>query len=80
MARYGKVSKLSSTQVLEMALHFFGPAGLGLKVAEQGEGCVSFEGGGGHVLVQVCKKGEATQVDLETREWDSQIRKFMGKI
>ena len=88
MARYGKESKLSPAKVMEKALEFFGPGGLGLEVKEQGEDCATFEGGGGHVFVQVCEKGPAlsgakgkgSEVDLETREWDYQVKQFMGKI
>jgi hypothetical protein len=112
MARYGKESKLSPDKVMEKALEFFGPGGLGLEVKEQGEDCATFEGGGGHVFVQACEKGLAlsgvegpvlsgvegpvlsgvegpvlsgvegigSEVDLETREWDYQVKQFMGKI
>ena len=80
MARYGKESKLSPDKVMEKALEFFGPGGLGLEVEEQGEGCVTFEGGGGHVFVQACEGGKGSEVELETREWDYQVREFMGKI
>jgi len=88
MARYGKESKLSPAKVLEKAIEFFGPGGLGLEVKEQGEGCATFEGGGGHVFVQACEKGPAlsgvegkgSEVDLETREWDYQVKQFMGRI
>lgn len=88
MARYGKDSKLSPARVLEKAHEFFGPGGLGLEVKEQGEDCATFEGGGGHVFVQACKKGPAlsgvegsgSEVELETREWDYQVRQFMEKI
>jgi len=82
MARYGKESKLSPDKVMEKALEFFGPDGLGLEVKEQDGGCATFEGGGGHVFVQVCEseKGKGSEVDLETREWDYQVKQFMGKI
>jgi hypothetical protein len=80
MARYGKESKQSPAQVMKKALEFFGPGGLGLEIKEEGEGCASFEGGGGHVFVQVCEKGRGSEVDLETREWDYQVKQFMGKI
>jgi hypothetical protein len=81
MARYGKESKLSSAKVMEKAFEFFGPGGLGLEVKEQqGEDCATFEGGGGHVFVQVCEKGPGSEVELETREWDYQVKQFMGKI
>jgi hypothetical protein len=80
MARYGKESKQSPAQVMKKALEFFGPGGLGLEIKEEGEGCASFEGGGGHVFVQVCEKGRGSEVDLETREWDYQVKQFVGKI
>jgi hypothetical protein len=80
MARYGKESKLSPDKVLEKALEFFGPDGLGLEVKEEVEGCATFEGGGGHVFVSACEKGKGSEVDLETREWDYQVKQFMGKI
>jgi hypothetical protein len=65
---------------LEKALQFFGPDEVGLEVKEQGEDFACFEGGGGHVFVQACQKGPGSEVDLETREWDYQAKKFMGKI
>ena len=80
MARYGKDSKLSPAKVLEKALEFFGPGGLGLEVKEEGEGCAIFDGGGGHVFVQACEGGKGSEVDLETREWDYQVKQFMRKI
>jgi hypothetical protein len=80
MARYGVESKLSPAKVLEKALEFFGPGGLGLEVKEQGEGCARFEGGGGHVFINACEKGKGSDVDLETREWDYPVKQFMGKI
>jgi len=64
MARYGKESRLSPDKVMEKALEFFGPGGLGLEVKDQGEGCATFEGGGGHVFVQVCEGGKGSEIDL----------------
>jgi hypothetical protein len=31
-------------------------------------------------FVQVCEGGKGSEVDLETREWDYQVKQFMGKI
>ena len=80
MARYSKESKLQPDEVLRRATDFF-EAGLGLTVAERTECCLSFEGGGGHVTVSAarCEPGR-TDVDLETREWDYQVKKFIGKL
>ena len=88
MLRIGKESKLRPTEVLDKAIEFFGPGGIGLEVKEQAEGCARFEGGGGYVFIQVCEKGPAlsgvegkgSEVELETREWDYQVKQFMGKI
>ena len=80
MIRLGKESKLLPAEVLERAIGFFGPDGIGLEVKEQGEGCARFEGGGGYVFVQACKEEKGTEVDLESREWDYQAKQFMGRI
>ena len=80
MARYGKESKFKPDRVLEEADAFFGPAGLGLEPKEAGEGCALFEGGGGHVSIQVCEKGKGSEVEVETREWDYQVQQFLSEI
>lgn len=80
MIHLGKESKLSPTKVLEKAIEFFGPDGVGLEVTEQDGGCARFEGGGGYVFVQVCEKEKGTEVDLEAREWEYQAKQFMREI
>ena len=80
MARYSKESKLQPQEVLRRAADFF-ETELGLKVAERTECCLSFEGGGGHVTVSAARcEPDRTDVDLETREWDYQVKKFMEEI
>jgi len=81
MARYSKQSQLEPDDVLRRAEDFFGTRGLGLKVVERNESCLSFEGGGGHVTVAAARcEPDHAEVDLETREWDYQVKKFMGEI
>jgi hypothetical protein len=81
MARYSKASKLQPEEVLRRAQDFFGTGGLGLTVGERTEGCLNFEGGGGHVTVSAARcEPDRTDVDLETREWDYQAKKFMEEI
>jgi len=77
--RYAVKTKLKSDEVIERAIKFFGKGGVGLEVTEQNASTVCFEGGGGHVTIIVCP-GELTDVDLETREWDYQVKKFMENI
>lgn len=78
MARYGKETRRSPEQVLERALAFFGPGGLGLIVEERGECSIRLIGGGGYVVLHAlpCESGR-TSVTLETREWDAQAMQFL---
>jgi hypothetical protein len=81
MARYGKKTRLETGEVLRRAAEFFGPGGLGMKVIERNDCCVSFEGSGGHVTVSAARcEPDRTEVDLETREWDYQVKGFMEKL
>lgn len=81
MARYSGETRRSPEQVLERALAFFGPAGLGLTVEGQNGCCLRLTGGGGEVLVQVgTAESGRTSVILETREWDYQAVRFLKTL
>ncbi len=62
--------------VLKKAVEFFGPGGNGLKISEQNDCCVYFEGGGGGVGVMTKREEKGTSVDLETREWEYLLKEF----
>lgn len=80
MSAYSKTVDESPAKVLERAVSFFGPGGLGLISPGIEDNCTNFEGGGGHVAISVCEKEGKTDVELETQEWDIQVRKFMGEL
>jgi hypothetical protein len=80
MAHYSVGTKLSPEQAVQRAVAFFGEGGLGLDVTEQGECCAHFVGGGGHVRVTAAAGEPRTVVELETREWDYDVRQFMRKL
>jgi hypothetical protein len=80
MARYGVETKLSPGEVIEKALAYFGEGGLGLEVTEQGDCCAAFVGGGGHVRVTATDGAPKTAIELETREWDYDVKQFVRKI
>ena len=80
MISYGKETKLKPDQVIEKAVQFFGPDGVGLEITDQGEACARFEGGGGHVSITCCEGEKHTQVSLESREWEYQAGQFVGKL
>lgn len=73
-------TKLSPEQAIKRAVEFFGPRGHGLAVKEQSDTCVYFEGGGGGVNVTACAEAKGSSVELESREWDFQVKEFIGKI
>ena len=80
MARYSIETKYSPENVVKMATAYFGEAGLGLEMVEQGACCVSFAGGGGYVYVTASAGEKRTAVDLETREWDYHVKRFMREV
>jgi hypothetical protein len=73
-------TKSKPEDVVKKALEFFGPGGYGLKITEQSDTCALFEGGGGGIDVTACSDDNGTSVDLETREWEYQVREFARKI
>jgi uncharacterized protein (AIM24 family) len=75
--RYATETTLSTSQVLDRASEYFGEGGLGLVETSRDDCCISLEGGGGHVTVTVTE-GDKTSVDVETSEWDYQVKKFMA--
>lgn len=78
---YEKVSDFKCQQILEMAEKFFQGEGLELE-EDDNERCLNFKGGGGFVTISCCKREQENkaEVELETREWDRQVKKFMRKI
>lgn len=80
MPRYGVQSKLKPDEVITKAKEYFGKDGLGLSVTDRNPCCVYFEGGGGHVAVTAAEGEQKTQVELETREWDYQVKHFMDQV
>jgi len=79
MARYGVKTKMSPEEIIQQAVEFFGKDGVGLEVTECGPCCAVFAGGGGHVSVTV-SEGKGTEVELVTREWDYDVKRFVRQI
>ncbi len=73
-------TRLSPEEAIKRAVEFFGPGGYGLEIKEQSTDCAYFEGSGGGVDVTVCAEEKGTSVELESREWDFQVREFIGKL
>jgi hypothetical protein len=82
MIHVSKESKQSAAQVLEKAVDYFGPDGLGLEIAHRDLTNVQLQGGGGHVVVRVQPQRDTgkTEVEIESREWEYEAEQFLGEI
>jgi hypothetical protein len=77
--RYEVTTGLTPQEALEQATLYFGPGGMGLHASAQTPQGVVFQGGGGHVAIRV-QPGATTTLELETREWDVAVQRFMGQV
>jgi len=75
-------SKLKPEEVILRAVKFFGPSGYGLEIKEQAARYAEFEGGGGGVEISAepGAKDKGSTVNFETREWEIQVKDFIGHI
>ena len=79
MGVYFKESRLSADKVMQKALKFFSskPLNLKLKDGHESNTCATFEGGDSFVTITVNKKAKGSEVNLETKEWDYWVKKFL---
>jgi hypothetical protein len=80
MIRITRETTLSADDVLRRASDFFGTQGLGLEERERNSCCIAFEGGGGYVSINLVEAGGKRDVDVESREWEYQVKEFLGTI
>lgn len=80
MSAYSRTVNEPPARVMERAVSYFGPGGLGLTTQGIEDNCVNFEGGGGHVGISAREKDGKTDIELETREWDAQVPEFLKKL
>jgi hypothetical protein len=80
MIRIAKQTRLKSPDIIERAADFFGKGGEGLAEKERNPCCISFEGAGGYVAVSVVDDDKHRTIDIETREFEYQVKRFLEKI
>jgi hypothetical protein len=82
MIRLATRTRQQPDRVIQVAVAFFGPAGLGLEVKDRAERCATFEGGGGFVAVEaaVPETASATDVVVDAREWEHDARRFVASL
>lgn len=84
MAHYCKHCENSPSIVLQSAVKFFGPEGLGLNVNEQSkeeqECCACFAENTGHIYVKATEKDAGSEVEVQSYELDEQAKSFLQKL
>ncbi len=80
MIRISKSTHLGPDEILRRAAAYFGAGGEGLKTVERGGCCISFAGGGGDVTVTVVDETSHRTVDVESREFEYQAKRFLERI
>jgi len=80
MIRISKQSRLKPVEIIAMASLYFGKGGEGLEETERGGCCISFAGAGGYVTVTVSEENGRREVDVETREFEYQAKRFLGDL
>ena len=80
MLRISKQTKLKPQKILEQAANYFGEGGLGLKEKEQNPCCIYFEGVGCYISINILDEDKHREVEVESREWDYQAKRFLEKI
>lgn len=82
LLRMGAKTNLSPQEVLNKAISFFGEQGAGLELVQQQPNAVQFVGGGGHVQITVsqAENGKQTEIDLQTRDWEYDVKRFLRQL
>lgn len=80
MIRIAKQTKLRPEDIIVKAVKFFGKEGEQLEEKERNPCCVSFEGSGGYLTVTVVEENNWRTVDVATREFEYQAKRFIEMI
>ena len=84
MAHYCKNCQSPPSIILQKAIEFFGPDGLGLQVKEEiqekTECSASLKARNGHIYVKACEIEKGSEIEVETRDWDEHVTQFLEKV
>ena len=80
MLRIAKKTRYKAEEIVQKASTYFGEGGENLAEKERSPCCVSFEGGGGYVSVSIADEDKHRIVDVETREFEYQAKRFLELV
>ena len=86
MAHYCKICRYPPVIILQEAIEFFGPDGLGLqvkeRVQEKNECSASLKADNIYIYIYIkaCEKENGSEVEVETCKWDDHVTQFLEKF
>jgi len=80
MLKIAKQTGLVPEKIMDRVSAFFGKGGEGLEEKERNSCCIYFQGGGGYVSISIDDDLKHRTVEVETREFEYQAKKFLGKL
>jgi len=82
MASYTAQTKLSPTKIIERASKHFGAVTGAMKITSKSETSLCLESFDGYVTITVCPgEGKAKNtLDIETSQFDEQVREFLRSL
>ena len=80
MIHIAKQTHLKPDDIIVKAVKFFGKQGEQLEEKERTSCCVSFTGSGGYVTISVVEERKLRTVDIETREFEYQAKRFIQML
>jgi hypothetical protein len=73
-------TRLKPADIIDRASDYFGEGGEALEEKERNPCCISFEGGGGYVSISISDEEKHRMVDVETREFEYQAKRFLETL
>ncbi len=81
MINLEKKVKINPLELMKKTKNFFGSGGQGLMIISENDCNITFQGGGGHLSVTLKEDDQGfTRVQIESREWDYQAKKFLAGL
>jgi hypothetical protein len=75
-----KQTRLNPEDIIARAVEFFGEKGEQLEERDRSRCCIYFEGGGGYVSISIVEDGKKRTLDVETREYEYQVKRFLKSL
>ncbi len=83
MARYEAWTRLPSDKAIAKAAEYFAVVSGGLAVSSRTTNSLCLEGTDGYVTISICpdeKRGKMNVMQIETGQFDDQVRAFMRSL